>query len=172
MSRYRTVGLALTAAAAVLTLGVIVAPAGASDTVQPVTASATATPTSPGPSTTPPPPPGEGCTPGFWKTHPDAWGGTAYSPTATLGSVFTGLPAAYANVTLLQALSFKGGGLEALLRQAVAALLNSTNAEVSYPLTADEIIALVNAALVSGDYESLKDQLDAANNLGAPGFCD
>ncbi len=33
-------------------------------------------------------------------------------------------------------------------------------------------MALVNAAIASGDVETLKDQLDAANNLGAPGFCD
>jgi hypothetical protein len=131
----------------------------------------TTTPTTTPPTTTPPPPGQEGCTPGFWRTHPEAYP-APYSPTTTLGSVFAGLPSGYASLTFAQALSLGGGGLNALLRHAVAALLNAASPEVDYPLTTAEVIALTNAAIASGDYEALKDMFDEFNNLTAPGFCD
>jgi hypothetical protein len=130
----------------------------------------TTTPTTP-PTTTPPPPGGEGCTPGFWKNHPEAFDTTPYSPSTTLGTVFAGLSPAYASLTFQQALSLGGGGLNALLRHAVSALLNASSSEVDYPLTEAQVIALTNAAIASGDY-SVKDLFDELNNLTAPGFCD
>jgi hypothetical protein len=132
-------------------------------------------PSTPPPSTPPPtttPPGQEGCTPGFWKNHPEAFAGTGYSASTTLGSVFTGLPPAYASLTFADALSLGGGGLDALLRQAVAALLNASSADVDYPLTAAQVIAQTNAAIASGNYETTKDLFDLYNNLTAPGFCD
>jgi hypothetical protein len=197
VSRIRILSLSVAATAAVAAAGfLVIAPAGASDlsaagatatpTAYPTTPTATptsptATPTSPTatptatpttpPPTTPPPPGPEGCTPGFWKNHPGAFP-APYSPTTTLGSVFTGLPANYASLTFQQALSQGGGDLNALLRQAVAALLNATGPEVDYPLTADEVISLTNAAIASGIYEPTKDVFDQYNNLEAPGFCD
>jgi hypothetical protein len=197
VSRIRILSLSVAATAAVAAAGfLVIAPAGASDlsaaeatatpTVSPTTPTATptsptATPTSPTatptatpttpPPTTPPPPGQEGCTPGFWKNHPDAFP-APYSPGTTLGSVFTGLSADYASLTFQQALSQGGGGLNALLRQAVAALLSATSPEVDYPLTADEVISLTNAAIASGIYEPTKDLFDQYNNLEAPGFCD
>ena len=44
----------------------------------------------------------QGCTPGYWKNHPNAW--RCYSTTQTVGSVFIGVDASLANETLLQAL--------------------------------------------------------------------
>jgi hypothetical protein len=170
MSRLRTISLSAVVVGAVAAVGLAMAPAGASTQTDLVAASATATPSTPAPSTTPPPPGNEGCTPGFWKNHQSAWVG--YSPSQTLGSVFTGLSGTLASKTLLQALNTGGGQLDALLRQAVAALLNAASPEVDYPMTEAEIVTAVNAAIASGDYETLKDQLDAANNLTAPGFCD
>ncbi|HEY3258838.1 MAG TPA: hypothetical protein VGJ95_00990 [Pseudonocardiaceae bacterium] len=125
-------------------------------------------------TTTPPPPPpgGQGCTPGFWKNHPDAFATTPYSPTTTLGSVFTGLSPSYASLTFAQALNLGSGGLNALLRHAVAALLNASSSEVDYPLSAAQVIAMTNAAIASGNYEPTKNLFDAANNLETPGFCD
>lgn len=134
------------------------------------TTTETTTPTTTPPTT--PPPGGEGCTPGFWKNHPEAYAGTGYSPTTTLGSVFVGLSPTYASLTFDQALNLTGGGLDALLRQAVAALLNASSPDVDYPLSAAEVISLTNAAIASGDYESTKDLFDEFNNLTAPGFCD
>jgi hypothetical protein len=144
------------------------------------TSSSTSTSTSTTTSTTTTttvPPGQEGCTPGFWKQpqHLDAW--VTYTPGQTLESVFD-VPDAFGldNVTLLEALSLEGGpttadAAEILLRQAVAALLNAASPEVDYPLTEAEIIAQVNAALASGDRDTilaLAEQLDTFNNLFCP----
>jgi hypothetical protein len=137
----------------------------------------TATDTTPTTTTTPPEE-GEGCTPGFWKQeqHFEFWEG--FAPTDTLGSVFD--PAALAaadvdpDVTLLEALQTGGGGVDALLRQAVAALLNASSSAVDFDFTVGEVIDLVNDALASGDpdvIEDLKDQFDEANNQGSE-ICD
>jgi len=131
------------------------------------------------------PPPGEGCTPGFWKTHtdrvkyPNAWPPTGYVPGQPVSSVFT-VPAGYASYlrtsSLAQALAFQGGSTldgaaEILLRAAVAAVLNSAHPAISYPRTVAGIVADVNAALASRDRStiiSLASALDADNNLGCP----
>jgi hypothetical protein len=115
--------------------------------------------------------------PGFWKQpqHLDAW--VTYTPGQTLESVFD-VPDAFGldDVTLLAALSLEGGpttadAAEVLLRQAVAALLNAASPEVDFPLTEAEIIAQVNAALASGDRDTilaLAEELDTFNNLFCP----
>jgi hypothetical protein len=127
----------------------------------------------------PPPPPGnEGCTPGYWKNHTDAWEG--HDPGDLVGSVFT-IPGCLASCnlgskTLLQALSFRGGSnncgaAQILLRAAVAALLNASHSGVDYPRTEAQVIADVNAALASCNRStilSLAEDLDADNNLGCP----
>jgi hypothetical protein len=125
---------------------------------------------------------GAGLTPGFWKNNAAnqdaiAWprtpsGTLIYEPSQTVGSVFD-IPnqyASYADVTLEDALDLNGGGVNALLRHAVAALLNATQPLVAYPITSAEVIARTNAALASGSNQSinsLKDQFDKWNNLGA-----
>jgi hypothetical protein len=130
----------------------------------------TPTTTTPPPTTTTtttPPPVFEGCTPGFWKKPSRVW--TDYTRNQTLGSVFVGLPPEIASRTLSAALQEGGGDLDALLRHAVAALLNAASPDVDYPLTTAQITAMVNAAIASGDataIESLKDTLDEFNNLG------
>ena len=119
--------------------------------------------------------PAQGCTPGFWKNHPNAWGPTGYSRNQTLESVFD-VPNVFGldNNTLLEALSFKGGSgntaaARILLRSAVAALLNAAHPSINYPRTPAGVIADVNAALASnnrGTMIRLKDQLDRDNNAG------
>ena len=118
----------------------------------------------------------EGCTPGYWKNHTGAWAATGYSTAQTLESVFD-LPDSLGidNMTLLQAAGTGGGGVTALMRHAVAALLGAAHPSVDYPQTAAQVIAAVNAALASGDaatIESRKNQLQGWNELSAPGFCD
>jgi len=117
-----------------------------------------------------PPPPGcvdfAGCTPGFWKQrhHLEYWVG--YSPEDPYEDVF-GVEAVYlADKTLLQAAGMGGGGEIALGRHAVAGLLNSTNPEVEYFYTTDEVIALVQEAYETGDFEFAKDELEYQNELG------
>jgi hypothetical protein len=118
-------------------------------------------------------PEGEGCTPGFWKQdqHFDSW--TApYTPDTTLGSVFDPDLLADAGVdpdtTLLEALETGGGGVDALLRHGVAALLNAASDDVDYPFTVEQVVDMVNDALMSGDFEGTKDVLEGANEASCP----
>lgn len=112
---------------------------------------------------------GTGCTPGFWKNHTDVW--VTYDTEDVVGDVFDEAFGAPADSTLLEALSFGGGpgvlGAEQiLLRAAVAALLNSTGLS-GYPLTTQEVIDQVNAALASDDRATmlaLATTLDGFNN--------
>jgi hypothetical protein len=115
----------------------------------------------------PPPPPGdEGCTPGFWKQsqHLDAWVG--FAPTDTFEAVFgVDVPG---DPSLLQALNARGGGINALERHAVAALLNASSPDVDYPLTVSEVIAKVQAAIANGTIEQTKNEFESFNELGCP----
>lgn len=122
----------------------------------------------------------DGCTPGYWKNHDGSkkqtnqWAFTPYSPSQLISTVFNA--GTLGSYTLRQALDWGGGSsLEAkkqlLLHHAVAALLNASHPDISYPLTAAEIIASVNAALASNDEDAilaLKDSLDKKNNAGCP----
>jgi hypothetical protein len=129
------------------------------------------------PGTTEPPPGPEGCTPGYWKNHLDSWGPTGYSPSQDLDTVFDDAAlGALGDDSLLEALSYGGGpGVTGakmiLLRAAVASLLNAAHPDVSFGPDPATVIAAVNAALVSGDRDtmlSLASDLDARNNAGCP----
>lgn len=116
----------------------------------------------------PPPPPnggGEGCTPGFWKNHLDAW--TGYSPGADFDATF-GVDLFDPNITLEDAVNRHGGGVNALARHAVAALLNAAHPDVDSAFTAADVIELVQDAAASGDFEAAKDMLAAENERGCP----
>ena len=73
---------------------------------------------------------GEGCTPGYWKQkqHFDSWA-DPYDPTDLFSDHFEN---AFPGMTLLEVLGNGGGGLNALGRHTVAALLNSANSGVSF----------------------------------------
>lgn len=109
---------------------------------------------------------GEGCTPGYWKQphHLDSWVG--YSPDDDYETVF-GVDASF-DKTLRGALKQGGGGEKALGRHAVAALLNASSLDVSYAFTEAEVIAVVQDAYASGDFEGVKNQLAAENKQGCP----
>jgi hypothetical protein len=129
----------------------------------------------------PPPPPvagDQGCTPGYWKNHPDSWPAAGYSTGQSVQSVFAqaaGYPG-IGGATLLEALNLHGGsGLDGaarnLLRAAVASLLDASHPGVAYPRTPASVISDVDSALATGDpgtIEALKNALDADNNLGCP----
>lgn len=109
----------------------------------------------------------DGCTPGYWKQdqHFDSWVG--YTPGQTFLSV--GFDNAFPGKTLLQVLSLEAGGLDALGRHTVAALLNSTNPEVvNYPYTTAQVISMFNAAYpgTKAQYTALKNLFAAANEKG------
>jgi uncharacterized repeat protein (TIGR01451 family) len=122
-----------------------------------------------------PPPGGEGCTPGFWKQdqHFDSW--VDFAPTDSFEAVFgvdvtlrSGGQGTIDDPTLLDALNATGGGVNALARHAVAALLNASNPDVNSDFTVAQVIALVHDAIVSGDIEAAHQLLAAANEQGCP----
>lgn len=125
---------------------------------------------------------GEGCTLGYWKNHSDAWQPAGHMTSTLVSSVFT-VPADLTDLngdgnsdTLIDALNFGGGpgvagAARNLLKQAAAALLSASHPDVSYGLTAAQVIAQVNDALASGDRDTmiaLAGDLDALNNEGCP----
>jgi hypothetical protein len=143
------------------------------------TPTATNTPSNtPTATNTPTPSVGQGCSPGFWKNHPEAYP-SPYTPNTTLGSVFNLPPcnniSSLANATFDNALNFGGGptvldAARILLRQAVAAVLNAA-AGIGYPLSVSQVISEVNAALASCNRATILAEaarLDAFNNLMCP----
>jgi hypothetical protein len=116
-------------------------------------------------------PGGEGCTPGYWRNHPLAWGDTGYAPGDDFDAVF-GVDAFDPDLTLMNALRLGGGGLNKLARMGVAALLNASdgplNGDVHFALAKQEVLDLVYDAITSGQYEPLATQLDTYNNGGCP----
>lgn len=139
---------------------------------------------------TPPERGDEGCTPGYWKqphhfdSWPSAWTDADGYPNADFCSS-DGSGAAFTcesmisldrpergnlnDVSLLEALSLRGGGVNALARHAAAAALNASGMSgVDYYYTLDEVQTLVNDALTSGEYESAKDDLEEANEAMCP----
>jgi hypothetical protein len=105
---------------------------------------------------------GEGCTPGFWKKtqHFNSW--TGWYQDDSFAAVF-GVPY---DKTMLTALKTGGGQEKALGRHAVAALLNAGNPDVDYAFTQAEVIALVQDAWATGDFEGSKNVLAYENELG------
>ena len=117
-----------------------------------------------------PPPPGcgefAGCTPGFWKQkqHYEYW--VNYMRTDLYEDVFGVDAIVLDGKTLLEA-AWTGGGHEAALgRHAVAALLNAASDEVDYAYSAAEVIAKVQEAYATGDFNGIKNMLAAENERG------
>lgn len=127
----------------------------------------------------------EGCSPGFWKNHPEVW--EEYSTTTKLGAVWA-IPdalASFRGATFKQALAYGGGpGLDGaakiLFRASVAAYLNAAHEGLGYPLrrfvdttNGPSLKSQIEGALASGDRSTMLDlasYLDGLNNLGAE-FC-
>jgi hypothetical protein len=115
----------------------------------------------------PPLAPFQGCTPGYWRQehHYDSWVG--YAPTDDFNTVF-GVNASFSPRTLGVAVQLNGGGENALARHAVAGLLNVANPNVNYFYTEAQVLAGVQSAYATGNFEEFKDDLDFANNAGCP----
>lgn len=127
--------------------------------------SPTPTKTPPTPTPTEPPSGDEGCTPGYWRQmhHYDSW--TGYSPGQQFSSVFED---AFPGMTLGQVVQLGGGGLNALGRHTVAALLNAASPDVAYPYTPAQVISEFNAVFPGGNYEALKDTFEMYNESFCP----
>lgn len=107
---------------------------------------------------------GEGCTPGFWKNHPDVWPiplGTDFDSTF-------GRDAFNPDITMEEAVDLRGGQLNALSRHAAAAYLNAVSGVVSYDLSPSEVISAFQAAFDSGDYNTTKNMFEQLNEQGCP----
>ena len=73
--------------------------------------------------------------------------------------------------TLHEALQSRGDGINKLARHSVAALLNSANSDIDYPLSITEIISNTQNSIEKEDY-SFADVLALNNNLGKNVLCD
>jgi len=121
----------------------------------------------------------EGCTPGFWKNHPDCWC-AEYQPETLIKDVWVIpdelLEKLGENTTLMMAMKYGGGkgvkgAAKILLRAATASLQNACNGDVSFALSVEEVITGGNAALATMDRKQilkLASTLDDLNNSGCP----
>jgi hypothetical protein len=105
---------------------------------------------------------GQGCSPGYWKTH-TAWP-TPYAPTTQFGAVFDN---AFPGKTFQDVLALSGGGLNALGRHTVSALLNAQQLGIDFDLSAASVISQFNAAYpgTNGSYTTLKNRFEALTDV-------
>ena len=112
----------------------------------------------------------QGCTPGYWKQphHFDSWP-IGIPQGADFDATF-GVDFFNPNITLLQALNLGGGGVNALARHAVSALLNSESAAVAYGYSTQQILEIVRGtgAYAGKTIEQRKNLLAAANEQRCP----
>jgi hypothetical protein len=122
---------------------------------------------------------GEGCSPGFWKNHPELWDGLGdvtpgnmpagkkFTTTTDFSTYFGVNPSGFDNsLTMLGAISQGGGGCKALARHGVAALLSlAAGADITFPTGTSDFTSLYNAikaTLMSGNCSgTLLTQLEA-----------
>lgn len=111
---------------------------------------------------------GEGCTPGYWKQphHFDSWA-SPYTPDTQFAEVFED---AFPGMTLVDVLAQGGGGLKALGRHVVAALLNTASEDVSYGMSTADVVDQFDATVPGrkSDYNGLKNSLMSLNEAGCP----
>ena len=135
----------------------------------------------------------QGLTPGFWNNAANknavAWprdgaGNLIWYLGQAVSTMFSALitvGSPYANLSLADALGLGGGGIEALLRHAISAVLAATSPYVAYPLSAADVIAQVNAAILNGSaapitaltntlagYNNAEANLDQSGNIPTP----
>ena len=124
---------------------------------------------------------GEGCTPGFWKTHESLWDGAGGDDLTSTIQTTDGFNATFGvtaaqsgldnSVTLLDALSVSGSELNALNRHAAAGLA-SADSGIDYTFTVAAVIALYRDAVGADPgpetVTSAHAKLKAANELNCP----
>ncbi len=123
----------------------------------------------------------EGCTPGYWKTHPERWDGVGtddftttihhqLSFNAVLGVSSQDSGKADA-VSLLEAAATGGGGLNALGRHTAAALA-SADSSIHYAMDVNTVIGLyrdaVGAEVGDETVSSIHTRFADANEAGCP----
>ncbi|MHC4639184.1 MAG: DUF7507 domain-containing protein [Planctomycetota bacterium] len=129
---------------------------------------------------------GEGCTPGFWKNNGDKHGASAwcdlFDPSDPFSWHFSLIEtlvirgngkSKIKNPTLLQALGANGGGVNAMIRHGVAAMLNACSKCVKYPIDDPfEVIFMIQETLngAPGAYtvDELHSMFAGYNEAGCP----
>ena len=126
-----------------------------------------------------------GASQGFWKNHPELWSDTSltYNTGTRVMDVFDNahlvpymmIPGSEWTLLDVLTITVPYCSQHILFRQAVAALLNAQQFGSDYPLTAQQVIDLVNAALNGGgpfgirdDKIALAEELDGYNSAGLP----
>lgn len=117
---------------------------------------------------------GEGCTPGYWKQehHFDSYPAPLTPATPFIGTE-TGFtydpqlksPASgnASSLTLLDALSLRGGGVNALIRHAAAAILNANSPSVASSFMPAQVQTLYNNDMDKDALEQANEQLCPLN---------
>ena len=104
---------------------------------------------------------GQGCTPGYWKNH-STWPAPYIQGSTRFSAVFEN---AFPRKTLQQVLSQGGGGLNALGRHTVSALLNASSlGAANFGMTPQGVIDAFNAVYPGGDYETLKNKFESMSD--------
>jgi hypothetical protein len=105
---------------------------------------------------------GEGCTVAFWRAEENLhhWP-EARQPGRSAGEHFPGL-------NHLDVLWLEGDGLNALGREAVAGTLNGDHAGIDFGITSSQVASAFRKAAESGEYEGLKNILEALNHRSCP----
>jgi len=123
----------------------------------------------------------EGCTPGFWKNHPELWDGVGADDVTSTVQTTDGFNATFGvtsaqsgladSVTLLNAVNLGGGGLKALNRHAAAATA-SADSGIDYEFSLAGVIALYRDAVGADPgpetIASALAKLSTANERGCP----
>jgi hypothetical protein len=111
--------------------------------------------------------PSQGCTPGYWKNH-SKWP-SPYKQADLFSKYFAD---AFPGKTLQQVLSAGGGGLNALGRHTVSALLNSMSIGTpKYAYSSTQVISMFNNAYASGDYVTTKNLFESVTDAYAGFTC-
>jgi len=131
----------------------------------------------------------QGCTPGFWKNHPEYWDGLGTDDKTHLikynqffNSVLDGMYGAVPidvtssktkladTVTLMGAVNLAGGGLSALNRHTAAALASADSVDYPYSVQGVKVLYWDALGLISGPetISSALKKLSDANELNCP----
>ncbi|MCL2304658.1 MAG: hypothetical protein FWC43_04880, partial [Planctomycetaceae bacterium] len=102
----------------------------------------------------------QGLSHGYWKNHSQDW--ILYRTSDNYEAVF-GVKGATKPGTMMEALKVQGGGINALWRESVAALLNAVHPKIQYRYSVNEIISMVRTAYATGQYEYYKNLLEKEN---------
>ncbi len=109
---------------------------------------------------------GQGCTPGYWKQKQHSFAWTDYTTETLFDDIFEDT---FTGMSLLEVLKQGGGGIKALGRHTVAALLNSASSDVEYNATVESVISAFNAAAAGNtDIEGQKNIFNDFNEQGCP----